>query len=144
MEVTMSSRSPRRNTCFFAAAFVCVSMLATVAADAHRGVYRHRHHRHHEAKAVIVFGKPHPVRGAVVVHGRPAGVLDLNVKPKQTEVWVDGSLLGTVDRFDGRPSKLRLVAGEHRLKLVMPGGVAVARNIRVQAGIEVDVELGLR
>ena len=144
MELTMSPKSPHRKTLFLLTAFVCVSMLATAAADAHRGVYRHRHHRHHEAKAVIVFGNPQPVQSAVVVHGRPAGILDLNVKPKQTEVWVDGSLLGTVDNFDGRPGKLRLVAGEHRLKLVTPEGVAVARNIRVQAGVEIDVGLDLR
>jgi len=125
-------------------ALACVSLLATAAADAHRGVYHHRHHRHREAKAVIVLGNPHPVRGAIVAHGRPAGILDLNVKPKQTEVWVDGSLLGTVDNFDGRPSKLRLVAGEHRLKLVTPYGVTVARNIRVQAGVEVEVGLDMR
>ena len=144
MEVTMSPRSPLLNTLFSVAAFVCVSTLATAAADAHRGAHRHRYHRQREAKAVIVFGNPQPVRNAVLAHGRPAGILDLNVKPKQTEVWVDGSLLGTVDNFDGRPGKLRLVAGEHRLKLVTPDGVAVARNIRVQAGVEVDVGLDLR
>ena len=140
----MSPRSPRRKRPAVAAALVVVSLLAIAVAEAHHRAYRHRHHRRHEAKTVIVVGQPQPVRIAVVVHGRAGGVLDLNVKPKQTEVWVDGSFRGTVDNFDGRPGKLWLVAGEHRLKLVTPDGVEVARNIRVQAGVEVDVSLDLR
>lgn len=119
--------------------------LAVSSVPGHPRSYRHRHHhRSGGARAVIVVGKPRPAQAPVIVRGRPAGVLDVNVKPKATELWVDGSLRGTVGEFDGRPQKLHLVAGEHRVKLVTPDGVSVARNIRVRAGVEIDVGLDLR
>jgi len=104
---------------------------------------RMRHGRHLDS-AVIVIGKPRPVRHAVVVRGRPAGVLDLDVRPKETRVWVDGSLRGTVDDFDGHPRKLHLTAGDHHVKLVTPKGVEVARVVKVVADIELNVGLSLR
>ena len=105
---------------------------------------RHHRVRHHHAKAVIVVGPPRAVRHTVAVHGRPAGVLDLNLKPKATEVWVDGRLRGIADDFDGIPQKLLLAQGPHRLKLITPDGVELARDIRVQAGTEINVGLDLR
>ena len=83
-------------------------------------------------------------RHTVVVHGRPAGVLDLNLKPKATEVWVDGRFRRIADDFDGIPQKLLLTQGHHRLKLVTPDGVEVARDIRIQAGTEINIGLDLR
>jgi hypothetical protein len=139
---TMNSWTAPRFRIGIAAACVAVAALALPAALAHPRARHHRHH--HKAKAVIVVGKPRPVSHTVVVRGRPAGILDLNVKPKDTEVWVDGAFRGTVDSFDGHPNKLRLVAGNHRMKFVTPEGVEVARDIRVQAGVEVNVGLDLR
>jgi len=101
-------------------------------------------HGHHSSAAIIVIGKPRPVRQSVVVRGRPAGVLDLDVRPKDTRVWVDGRLRGTVDDFDGRPRKLHLAAGDHLVKLVTPDGVEVARVVKVEADVELNVGLSLR
>ena len=72
------------------------------------------------------------------------GVLDMNVKPRSTEVWVDGTFRGTCDAFDGHPKKLHLRPGTHRIKLVTPDGLEVAREIRVRAGIEFNVGIDLR
>ncbi len=140
MSQAITRRPPRLG---LAAAILAVSFLAMPSFAANRRTPGHGHHDR-RVKAVIVIGKPRPVKTAVVVHGRPAGILDLNVKPKDTLVWVDGTLRGTVARFDGHPDKLHLIAGNHRVKLITPDGIEVARDIRVRAGIEVDVRLDLR
>lgn len=110
---------------------------------AHPRARRHAHgHRH--GKAVIVVGDPRPAKRVVVVDGVAHGTIDVNVKPKSTEVWVNGDLRGTADAFDGFPNKLHLRPGVHRLELVTPGGETVARDVRVRSGVEIDLGLDLR
>lgn len=92
----------------------------------------------------IVVGKPRPARHEVVVKGTLQGTLDMNVKPKSTEVWIDGQRRGLVDQFDGRPTKLHLTPGMHTVKLITPDGLAVEREVRVTAGNEIDIGLDLR
>jgi hypothetical protein len=99
---------------------------------------------HSHRKAVIVVGKPKPVRHVVVIHGKPHGTLDMNVKPKSTAVFVDGRLRGTCGEFDGSPGKLHLLPGMHRVKLVTPDGIEIKKNVRVRAGVEINVGLDLR
>ncbi len=120
----------------------CLTAAGLIAPSVQAGPRAHR--RQHHAKAVIVVGPARGLRHIVVVHGRPAGVLDLNLKPKATEVWVDGRLRGIADDFDGIPRKLLLAQGPHRLKLITPDGVEIARVIRVQAGTEINIGLDLR
>ncbi len=124
----------------------CLTAAESIAPSVQAGPRAHRHHRQrqHHAQAVIVVGPARAVRHSVVVYGRPAGVLDFNLKPKATEVWIDGRLRGTADEFDGIPQKLLLAQGPHRLRLVTPGGVEIARVIRVQAGTEINIGLDLR
>ncbi len=124
----------------------CLTVAGSIAPPVQAGPRAHRHHRHrqHQAKAVIVVGPARAARHTVTVLGRPAGVLDLNLKPKATEVWVDGRFRGIADDFDGIPQKLLLAQGQHRLKLVTPDGVEIARDIRVQAGTEINIGLDLR
>lgn len=110
------------------------------AASAH---HRPRHHRH-RATAVIVVARPKPLRHAVVLNGRAYGVLDMNVKPKTTEVWTDGRFRGTCDDFDGHPNKLHLLPGVHRIKLVTSDGIEASREVQVRAGLEINVGLDLR
>ena len=71
-------------------------------------------------------------------------MLDINVKPKATELWVDGRYRGTCGEFDGHPGKLHLAAGLHDIRLVLPDGTAVERQVRVRAGVELNVGLDLR
>jgi len=120
---------------------VLLTAAGSIAPSAQAGP---RAQRHRHAKAVIIVGPARVVRHTVVLYGQPAGVLDFHLKPKATEVWVDGRLRGTAGEFDGIPQKLLLAQGPHRLRLVTPGGVEVARNIRVRAGTEIKIELDLR
>jgi len=121
-------------------ALLC-ALLAAPMAEAHR-LGRGHHHRHRSA--LIVVGKPRPVKRVAVIDGRPAGVLDLNVEPRATEVWVDGTRRGTCADFDGFPAKLTLTAGLHEIELVTPDGLVVEREVRVVAGREINVGLDLR
>ncbi len=120
----------------------CLTAAGSIAPPVQAGPRAHR--RQHLARAVIVVGPVRAVRRTAMVYGRPAGVLDLNLKPKATEVWVDGRLRGIADDFDGIPQKLLLAHGPHRLRLVTPDGVEIARVIRVQAGTEINIGLDLR
>lgn len=122
-------------------AIITVALLAGGIAAAHP---RARAHHHARRTPVIVIGKPRPAHRVVVVNGARYGVLDLNVKPRATEVWVDGTLRGTCDEFDGYPDKLTLAPGMHAIRLVTPDGDDVSRSLRVRAGIEINVGLDLR
>ena len=52
----------------------------------------------------------------------PSGVrLKLEVKPRETQVFVDGYYAGVVDDFDGIFQHLDLEPGEHDLQLYLPG-----------------------
>ena len=125
----------------FLAAGAIAALLSASLVDAHP---RARFHRHGQTTAVIVIGKPKPAPRAVVVNGARHGLLDLNVKPKATSVWIDGMFRGTCDAFDGFPNKLVLAPGIHTIKFVTPDGIEAARDVRVRAGIEINVGLDLR
>ncbi len=71
------------------------------------------------------------------------GGLDLNVRPKKTEVWVDGQYIGTAGKFDGFPGHLWLEKGRHELIFLRQGFETVRREINVLAGLVIDVELDL-
>lgn len=83
------------------------------------------------------------VVAAVVINGRPHGVIDFDVDPEETKVYVDGELRGTVDDFDGTPGKLNLLPGAHRIKLEAPDGDTWSEKVRVVAGHEINVKLEL-
>lgn len=61
---------------------------------------------------------PYPYYGGVY---DLTGAARLQVSPKQTEVFIDGYLVGTVDDFDGTLQRLRVDAGEHELALYLEG-----------------------
>lgn len=58
--------------------------------------------------------------------------LQLQVTPKQTEVFVDGHFAGNVDNFDGTFQRLHVEPGEHELQLFLPGHKPVTQHIYVQ------------
>jgi hypothetical protein len=132
---------PLRNRILtFLAAATITGFLTIGSADAHP---RARAHRHGKATAVIVVGTKSKPRVATI-DGARHGILDFNVKPKISEVWVNGTYRGTCDTFDGFPGKLTLAPGFHTIRLVMPDGIEVARDLRVRAGVEINVALDLR
>jgi hypothetical protein len=97
----------------------------------------HRPHR------VIVVGPRQPLHRTVLVAGRPAALIDFNVTPKATRIWVDGTFRGTCDEFDGHPQKMTLRPGTHHIRLVNPDGIEVERSVTVAAGYEVNLNLEL-
>ena len=62
------------------------------------------------------------------------GVLHLDIKPRDAEVYIDGGLVGRANQFVGLFHKLRLEAGVHRLELRAPGYEPIVANVRIQAG----------
>ena len=117
------------------AAAAAVAVVATaVPADAYLRV-SYRPHR------TIVVSKPRPVRTVVLAAGKPAAVIDFNVTPKATRIWIDGSYRGTCAEFDGQPRKMVLRPGSHHLKLVTPDGIVVHRDVFLTAGNEINLNI---
>ena len=58
--------------------------------------------------------------------------LQLQVTPRETEVFVDGYLAGRVDDFDGRFQRLHIQPGEHELTLYLDGHHKVTQTIQVR------------
>ncbi len=94
-------------------------------------------------RRVVVVSKPRPVRKVVFVSGKPAALVDFNVTPKATKIWVDGSYRGTCAEFDGHPQKMVLRPGTYHIKLVTPDDDVIHRDVTVQAGYEVNLKLDL-
>lgn len=122
------------------AAFAGVAPLVVSEATA-RVVVRPR--ARHRARVAIVVGRPVVMARPVVIGGVPHGAIDFDVTPETTEVYVDGTLRGQVDDFDGFPEKLYLRAGTHRIALKTSGGETVTRKVRVVAGHEMNLKLDL-
>jgi hypothetical protein len=57
--------------------------------------------------------------------------LQLQVTPRETEVFVDGYFAGKADDFDGRFQRLHIQPGEHELTLFLEGHRTVMQTIRV-------------
>ena len=106
-----------------------------------RVVVRPRHR--HRARVAIVVGRPVVMARPVVIAGVAHGAIDFDVTPETTEVYVDGTMRGQVDDFDGFPEKLYLRAGAHRIALKTPNGETVSRKVRVVAGHEMNLKLDL-
>jgi hypothetical protein len=67
------------------------------------------------------------------------GGLDLNVKPKDTAVYLDGDYVGTTRHFDGYPGHLWVSAGMHEITFHLPGFKTISRRYRVLPGILLKV-----
>lgn len=63
-----------------------------------------------------------------------SGYLNLDVRPSDAEVFVDGEFRGIAKDFDGSPSYLELLKGEHRITLRKKGYSAVSFIVRAIPG----------
>ena len=72
------------------------------------------------------------------------GAVDLNVKPKNTRVYLNGHYLGVTGDFDGFPRQLWLEAGTHELKLLRPGSEPLVRELEIRPGVKLDVRHRIR
>ncbi len=117
--------------------------IAGIASAAPALAHWDRHPRRHPLRASIVVSAPRPVTHVVLIDGRPGALIDLDVSPETTRVFVNGSFRGTCDDFDGFPQKLTVRSGRHHLRLVTPDGQTFERDVEVAAGTEVNLELEL-
>lgn len=72
------------------------------------------------------------------------GALDLNVKPRKVEVYVDGQYVGLAGKLDGYPSYLWLTEGSHQLVFHREGWETVVRRVSVRPGPVRSLRLTLR
>jgi len=70
-------------------------------------------------------------------YGYPTGELRLQVKPRDAQVFIDGSYAGTVDQFDGIFQSLRLEDGEYQVEIVLPGYEPLDFDVRILPGEKV-------
>ncbi len=77
------------------------------------------------------WGWPGGYHGAGFVATSSARV---QVTPRQTEVYVDGYLAGTVDDFDGFAQRLRVEPGDHVIELYLEGHRTISQSIYFQPG----------
>lgn len=76
--------------------------------------------------------------------GKNVGALDLNVRPKDAEVYLNGHYVGTTGNYDGYPQFLWLEEGEYELIFYKEGYETVRRIYDVRAGLQIDVEMQLQ
>jgi hypothetical protein len=69
--------------------------------------------------------------------------LRLQVAPRQTQVFVDGYLAGTVDDFDGVFQRLRLRPGGHTITLFLEGYRTEEQNLYLRPGGDQRIQLTL-
>ena len=72
------------------------------------------------------------------------GALNLVIKPKKADVYVDGRFVGRAKDFDGYPGYLWLEEGDYEITLVREGYVTFTDRIGVRTGNVVDVQLRLQ
>ena len=63
-----------------------------------------------------------------------SGSLRLEVRPRETQVFVDGYYAGVVDEFDGIFQRLRVEAGDHDIQLYLPGHRSFSQPVYLQPG----------
>jgi hypothetical protein len=80
--------------------------------------------------------------GAAMVAGM--GAVDLNVKPNQADVWVDGKYVAEARDLDGYPSYLWLAEGEHRIAVYKGGFQVFDEPISVRRGMKTQVKIKLQ
>ena len=77
------------------------------------------------------YSYPYPYYGGRYDH---LGSVRLQVKPEETEVYVDGYYVGVVDSFDGIFQRLRLPPGGHEIELYLEGHESVRETLYLVPG----------
>jgi hypothetical protein len=68
----------------------------------------------------------------------------IQVKPRAAEVYVDGYLVGTVDKFDGFFQRLQVPAGEHELTLYLEGYKTYRQKVLFPPDTAFDIKYQLQ
>jgi len=72
--------------------------------------------------------------------GAPQGALDLDIRPDDTKVFLDGQLIGTTDDYDGWPRYLWLHEGTYELIFYNEGYQTIVREYEIRPDVVLDVE----
>lgn len=74
----------------------------------------------------------------MISEGTPAASdyarIDTDIVPEEAEVYLDGTLIGQADDFDGFPDYLYLEPGKYRLEFRHPWYETIAKEVDVEAG----------
>jgi len=68
------------------------------------------------------------------------GGLDLDVRPEDAQVFIDGNPVGVADQYDGFPSYLWLEPGTYHLTFYMEGRRTISREYTIYPGVVIDVK----
>ncbi len=82
-----------------------------------------------------------PALGYAMMSGM--GALDLNVKPNQAEVWVDGKYVADARDLDGDPSYLWLKQGPHHLVIYKAGYRSFEQDVEVHTALMRELKVKL-
>lgn len=85
--------------------------------------------------------RPYPYRAGD--YDGDFGALDLNVRPKDTRVYIDGNYIGTADQYDGFPRYLWLEEGSYQVIFYNPGFSTVVHDYTVYPGVVIKVKENL-
>lgn len=67
------------------------------------------------------------------------GALDLDVRPEKAQIFVDGTLVGVADQYDGFPAYLWLEKGTYDIVIYKEGYETIFRQYTVYPGVVLDV-----
>jgi len=76
--------------------------------------------------------------------GYRMGAVDLKIRPKNTEVYVDGQYVGLAKQYDGFPGHLWLESGVHEIAFYRPGFGTEYRTVRILTDLILDVEVAMQ
>ena len=71
------------------------------------------------------------------------GAIDLNIKPKRAQVYLNGGLVGRAARYDGWPGYLWVKEGTYELILVREGYETVVKDVEVIGGTVLRADLDM-
>ena len=71
------------------------------------------------------------------------GAIDLDVKPNEAEVWVDGKYVADARHLDGDPSLLWLKEGTHHLELTRGGYTNFDETLDIHRGVLQELKVRL-
>ncbi len=84
---------------------------------------------------------PYPYYGGY--YYRERGSVRLQVKPVETEVYVDGYYAGVVDSYDGFFQRLSLPPGQHDIELRLDGYRSIQEQVYLTIGQSYRIEHGM-
>ena len=83
------------------------------------------------------YGRESSVGGLDLALAKKArlGAVQLQVKPRRAQVYLDGQLIGNAGDFDGYPNYLWLEEGTHQLIFYRDGRVTSTAEVTIQPGV---------